>query len=200
MERNKHQPTSNPAENAAHERVDAEPRMQPKIYAGCLAAYNHGLLHGDWIYADQEPDYLMAEIQDMLEASPIQPAEEWAIHDYEGFGTFELSEYERLDTIARVAGGLALHGAAFAHWIHEVGSDAEDAIETFTDHYRGTYESYEDLAEQYLDDMGVNPHDIVPDWIRPYIRVDLDGLGHALAADLVAAEDRDGVHVFEAKR
>jgi len=191
MERNNNQPPN-------EQNAELEPKLQPKIYAACLAAYNIGYLHGDWVHADQEPDYLHAEIQDMLEKSPIANAEEWAIHDYEGFGAFNLSEYERLETVARVAGGLALHGASFAHWIHEVGSDAEDAIETYDDHYRGTFDSLADMAEQYLDDIGFDPDALLPDWIRPYVSIDLDGLGRAISVDLVVAEDNDGVHVFEA--
>ena len=27
----------------------------PKIYVACLASYNAGQLHGEWILADQEP-------------------------------------------------------------------------------------------------------------------------------------------------
>lgn len=188
-------PPNTPKET--NQNPEHETKMKPKIYAACLAAYNNGYLHGDWIHADQEPDYLHAEILDMLDKSPIPNAEEWAIHDYEGFGAFNLHEYERLETIARVAGGLATHGSAFAHWIHEVGSDAEDAIDTYTDHYRGTYNSLADMAEQFLDDMGFNPETIVPDWISPYLIVDLEGLGRAMTADLVTATDNDGVHVFD---
>jgi len=205
MERNPdhtpHQPRLAPAEQqASHEAAAAEiealPRMQPKIWAACLAAYNDGRLHGSWIHADQEPDYLMAEIQDMLEASPVRGAEEWAIHDYEGFGAFNLHEYERLDTIARVAGGLALHGPAFAHWIHDVGSDAEDATETFTDAYRGTFESMASYAEQLVEEMGHDPIREGADWLTPYIRIDYEMHGRDLSSELSTHADDDGVHVF----
>jgi len=189
METTNHQPQ----ETEHHH--ETEPKMKPKIYAACLAAYNHGHLHGEWIHADQEADYLMAEVQDMLEKSPIANAEEFAIHDYEDFGAFSLHEYERLETIARVAGGLAMHGPAFAHWIHEVGSDAEDAIETFEDHYRGTWESMADYAEHLTSELGAHP--IREDWLEPYVKVDFEMLGRDLAIEMVTAEDRDGVHVFD---
>lgn len=173
-------------------------RLCPRIYAACLAAYNSEVFHGEWIDADQAPDDLMLEIWQMLGQSPIEDAEEWAIHDYEDFGAFKLHEYERVETIARIAGGLALHGPAFAHWIHEVGSEAADSIETFENAYRGTYNSYSDIAKQFLDDMGFNPETILPDWITPYVSIDWDGLGRAVVADQIAVDDRDGVHVFEA--
>ena len=173
------------------------PAAHPKIYAACLAAYNHGHLHGEWIYADQAPEYLQAEIDDMLEASPIPNVEEWAIHDYEGFGAFDLSEFERLETVARVAGGIALHGTVFAHWIHEVGSDAEDAIETFESHYLGTWDSMADYAEQLVDDLGQDPVSGEAEWLRPYVTIDYEALGRDLAIDMTIAEDSDGVHVFD---
>ena len=42
----------------------------PKIYVACLAAYNAGQLHGEWILADQEPQEIQAAIRSMLEKSP----------------------------------------------------------------------------------------------------------------------------------
>lgn len=98
---------------------------------------------------------------------------------------------------ARVAGGLALHGPAFAHWIHEVGSDAQDAIETFTDAYRGTCDSFADYAEQLLEDLGIDRTESAPEWLRGYIRIDYEGLGRDLAMDLGVHPDSEGIHVFE---
>jgi antirestriction protein len=60
--------------------------VKPRIYVACLAAYNSGYLHGQWINADQPAAKIFAEIRDMLQASPESGAEEWAVHDYEGFG------------------------------------------------------------------------------------------------------------------
>lgn len=70
---------------------------QPRIYVACLAAYNYGILHGAWIDADQEPWALWDEVAAMLRASPLADAEEWAIHDYEGFGGTRIDEDESLD-------------------------------------------------------------------------------------------------------
>ncbi len=64
-----------------------------RIYVACLASYNNGILFGQWIDATQELDDLYAELRAMLKASPIPDAEEWAIHDYEGFEGLRLSEY-----------------------------------------------------------------------------------------------------------
>src|SRR5690242_9229769 len=82
----------------------------PRIYVADLAAYNAGRLHGAWIDADQDPDEIRAEIQKMLEASPEPGAEEYAIHDYEGFGSIRFSEFEDLDRISEMAKLIDEHG------------------------------------------------------------------------------------------
>jgi len=64
----------------------------PRIYVACLAAYNKGYLHGVWIDADQDADQIRGEIAAMLACSPVEDAEEYAIHDYEGFESVSISE------------------------------------------------------------------------------------------------------------
>ena len=51
-----------------------------RIYVACLAAYNNGCLHGRWIDAMQGEDHIWLETSAMLAASPVQDAEEYAIH------------------------------------------------------------------------------------------------------------------------
>jgi antirestriction protein len=69
-----------------------------RLYVASLSDYNAGILHGEWI--DVTDEGAMREgISAMLASSPTAkqeglPAEEWAIHDYEGFGELRLSEYE----------------------------------------------------------------------------------------------------------
>lgn len=184
-------------EGEQHESMREREHPPPKIYAACLAAYNNGYLHGDWIYADQEPEDLHAEILDILDRSPISGSEEWAIHDYDGFGAFNLHEYEDLSTVSTVAKGIALHGPVFAHWVQEVGTDTDDVYESFDAASRGSFDSYSDVAEQFLDDMGFNPRDILPDWISGFVSIDLDGIGRHISSDYVAAEDDDGIHLFD---
>lgn len=76
---------------------------EPRIYVACLAAYNNGYLHGAWIDAAQEPWAIYDEVRVMLAASPIAGAEEWAIHDYEGFGGIRIEEYASFDRVSALA-------------------------------------------------------------------------------------------------
>ena len=47
-------------------------KLNPRIYVACLAAYNNGYLHGEWIDANQDTDDLHAEIKKILASSPFK--------------------------------------------------------------------------------------------------------------------------------
>jgi antirestriction protein len=49
-----------------------------------LAVYNAGHLHA-WLDATDELDAIQAQINAMIKQSPVEDAEEYAIHDYDGF-------------------------------------------------------------------------------------------------------------------
>jgi len=68
-----------------------------------LADYNAGRLHGVWIEATQPPSRIWAEIREMLARSPEPMAEEWAIHDFEGFAGLRLDEHEAIEDVAALA-------------------------------------------------------------------------------------------------
>src|SRR5947209_5812596 len=111
-------PADGPVAAPAEQR-EAEPVSRPRIWVASLADYNNGRLHGRWINAARDESVLQADIDSMLAASPLtaatgEPAEEWAIHDYDGFGSLRIDEHENLGWISQVAKGIARHGPAFA--------------------------------------------------------------------------------------
>ena len=77
-----------------------------KIYVASLLDYNCGNLHGVWIDLldiDCEED-LYTAVAKMLAASPASArgwgqAEDYAIHDYEGFAGFEIGKNAGLDAV-----------------------------------------------------------------------------------------------------
>ena len=62
----------------------------PRIYVADLAAYNSGKLHGVWIDATEDLEDIQTQVQEMLKKSPEPFTEEYAIHDYEYFGSHRL--------------------------------------------------------------------------------------------------------------
>lgn len=197
-------------EASAHERqtVAAHAAGRLAIYAASLTDYNHGVLHGDWIDADQDEDHLYDDVRAMLARSPIarrlgEPAEEWAIHDYEGFGPVHLGEYESLRTVAELGQGISEHGIAFAHWASHVGKLEEDRHGEFEDAYLGEWHSVREYADHIIDDLGYSEQIIaaVPEHLQPYVTIDSSGFGRdlILGGDVYASETGEGtVHLFDA--
>src|SRR5690606_9964627 len=97
----------------------------PRIYVACLAAYNSGYLHGAWIDANMDADEITDEIAAMLARSPIEHAEEYAIHDYEGFEGVTISEYAGIGTVARMGAFIAEHGAFGAGLLEQFSGDMD---------------------------------------------------------------------------
>lgn len=170
----------------------------PRVYVASLSDYNAGRLHGTWIDANQEPAELQDGIDTMLANSPEPHAEEWAIHDFEGFNGLHLGEWEDLSHVSRVARGIAEHGLAFAHWATLVSNDEE--LDRFDDAYLGHWPSLTDYAENILDELGIDSEldRAVSDSLRPYVKLDAEAFGRdlELGGDVTAVEDAGGVHVF----
>jgi antirestriction protein len=172
--------------------------LRPQIYVASLADYNAGRLHGSWIDATLEPEDIEEAIQGMLTASPEPGAEEYAIHDTDEFGCIHIDEFMDIASVSRLARGLARYGCAFGHWADYVDHDP-DELNRFDETYRGRWNTLADYASDLLDDLGV-AEDIergVPQWVRPYVRIDLEMLGRDLATDCYVVDDGDGVWVFE---
>lgn len=161
-----------------------------RIYVACLAAYNNGILHGHWIEADQDAEDIWAEIAEMLKASPIPQAEEWAIHDYEGFEGAPISEYQGIESVAEIAAFLseqgALGGQLIAHF-----NDLSEARRAMEEDYAGEYASLAEFAEELTEQTTE-----IPESLQPYI--DYEAMGRDLAINDVFAIEIgfEAVHVF----
>ncbi len=184
--------------------VEHAPKPTPRIYVASLADYNEGRLVGRWLDADAEPDELAAGIQDMLSRSPTRHAEEWAIHDYEGFGPLHLNEYEDLATVSQIAQGIASRGAAFAAWAALTDTTDRDELARFDDAYLGHWDSLEAYAAGLLDDLGLQNaiDEAIPDHFQAYVRVDVAGFARDLeySGEIAVGQGDDGVYLFDQTR
>lgn len=171
----------------------------PRIYVASLSDYNAGRLHGVWIDADQDADELRAHIDLMLKASDEPGAEEWAIHDFEGFGPLHLNEYQSIADVARIGRGVAEHGMAFAHWAALLSPTGFGQLDEFGDHYQGHWSSMISYAEDLLDSLGMDPDKCtgLPDTLRPYVSIDVAAFARDLESDLWTSDGDNGVYVFE---
>ena len=164
----------------------------PRIYAACLAAYNSGFLHGAWIDADQDAGQIRDEIAAMLARSPVEDAEEYAIHDYEGFEGVSISEYAGIDSVARMAAFIAEHGALGAGLLEQFGGDMDQAESTLGDCYHGQFASLADFMEELTTDSIT-----IPEALRYYVDWDAMARDAEMGGDLFTIETARGeVHVF----
>jgi antirestriction protein len=169
--------------------------MKPRIYVACLAAYNAGYLHGAWIDVDQDADAIENEMRNMLSKSPLPLAEEWAIHDYEGFGALRLSEWESLERVAAIASGISKHGLAFAGWLSYGSSHDPFDVERCEDSYRGEWESLRAYAEDFAESIGL--YDVADKTGSSYIVVDIGMLERDLDIEMYTIASESGVYVFD---
>lgn len=180
-------------------RNELDSDTQPRIYVASLSDYNAGRLHGTWINANQPSEDLAQAVADMLADSPEPIAEEWAIHDYEGFGQVRLSEYESLEDISRLAQGMAEHGRAFAAWASTRDGLGEESLAGYEDSYLGSWDSVEQYAESFLDEIGA-PAELerLPEWLQPHVSLDVSGFANdlVLSGDIRVVEDWSSVHIF----
>jgi antirestriction protein len=169
--------------------------IDARIYVACLAAYNNGILHGAWIDAAQDADSLRADVAAMLAKSPIPHAEEYAIHDYEGFEGIRIEEYTGIDRISEIAEFLSEHGNLGAAVASYFGDDLEDARRALDDRYNGCFHSLADFAQDITEQTMTIPDNLIfyIDWQKMARDMEMSG-------DVVTIETaHDEVHVFWAR-
>jgi antirestriction protein len=180
---------------------ERRPANQPRIYVASLSDYNAGRLHGAWLDADADVEDLGQAIGSMLATSAELGAEEYAIHDYEGFGPLRIGEYESIGRIAAVAKGIVNHGLAFAHWAALAGTE-DDTLSNFGDAFLGHFESRSAYAESLVDDLGwlKELEESVPAAMEPYVHLDVDGFARdlELGGDITTSDaEKGGIYVFD---
>jgi len=123
-------------------------KTDAQIYVACLASYNSGVLHGEWITPKADKEELKEQIEKILKSSPIEDAEEFAIHDYNDFPN--LGEYPGLDNIIKVQEAIDEHGADVVQaFLENWGVEDLDHID---EAYYGEYDSFSEFAQQLADD------------------------------------------------
>ncbi len=164
-----------------------------RVYVADLAAYNNGFLHGVWIDATLDPDEMQEQVNEMLKATPLdEEAEEFAIHDYEGFGAYQVSEYEGLESVHEVACFLEEFGEVAGDVLSHFGDNLEDARKALEENYSGCYSSLADYAEELTTETSE-----VPEHLAYYIDYERMGRDMEMSGDIFTVETGyQEVHVF----
>ncbi len=165
---------------------------EPKIYVADLAAYNSGFLHGVWIDATDEPDDMFEQINTMLAASPVEDAEEFALHDYEGFGGFRLCEYTGINQAHEIACFIEQHGEVGGAVLCQWCGDLDAAQKAMDEDYCGRYTSLSDFAQEITEDTTA-----IPESLQYYIDYERMARDIEMSGDVYTIQTaHDEVHVF----
>ena len=156
-----------------------------RIYVASLTDYNNGILHGAWLDFDdfESAGEVWEAVEDMLKASPTAArtgyrAEEYAIHDFEGWCGVRLGEYERIEALWRAYEVLSkmldddkcepeairVYAEYIGAGIAEIDDEFRDE---FDDRFSGRWDCETDFAEDLLTESGML--DEVPEGLRGYI-------------------------------
>lgn len=165
--------------------------ISPRIYVACLAAYNNGILHGAWIDAAQDVWAIYDEVARMIRASPIADAEEWAIHDYEGFAGVRVSEYSGIEEVAELGAFIVEHGRLGAELIAHFG-DLEEARRALEDRYHGAFSSVADYMQELTEECTA-----IPESLRFYIDWQAMARDAEMSGDVLTVQTApDEIHIF----
>ena len=155
-----------------------------KIYIACLAAYNSGILHGSWVNCDGlDSNDIQVEIDKVLDSSPIEDAEEYAIHDYdyeEGVN-FNFGEYEDIENIVaaqELCDSIDDYCSEAIEHALEYVIEIQDAKQWLENNYFGEYESIEGFGYEYAEMCGISSDNPL------YNYVDFERYGEGILQDM----------------
>jgi len=162
----------------------------PKVWVGCLAAYNRGDLHGEWIDATQDAEDIDNDIQSILKDSPVPNAEEADIFDTdEMFGLSPASC--RGEDIARIGAFIEEHGELGAKLVSHLGG-FDEAAEALSERHYGVYDDLASFAEELCEDLVKE----MPTALQGYIDFAAYGRDMELGGDIFTIRTDDGLAVF----
>jgi antirestriction protein len=156
---------------------------EPKIYVADLAAYTNGKLHGVWVNALSDLDEMLESIKDMLTTSPESYAEEYAIHDYEGFEECSLSEYQSIESVRDIAIFLNEYPDIGGELLSHFNNDIKQAQSAAVEQYQGCYDSLADYAQAITEDATS-----IPSHLHYYIDYDRMGRDMKMNGDFFVLE------------
>lgn len=166
-----------------------------QIYVACLAAYNNGKLHGEWIDATKGTDHIEEGIKRVLATSPEPFAEEWAIHDYDDFPshlTRTLGENPNIEDLSAIAEFIEEHGELGKAVLGEF--DLDEAKRQIEENFHGEHKNEEDFIYSFYEDCGMMP-DTKQNPLMNYI--DWQAVARdAFMSDFTSIDSPNGIYVF----
>jgi len=165
------------------------PRV-PSVWIGCLAAYNSGRLHGEWVEIPDDAEELRAEIKRVLNKSPEPMADEWAFMDYE-YVPSTFGENPDLQELCDYASLYNAHGEAVTGFIEIFGLGN---LDEFADYYVGCYDSFDDFAYEDADEVIACNSSEGSEFLQRYF--DYEAYSRDLSYDFSHWDGDNGTYIF----
>jgi len=154
----------------------------PRVWVGCLAAYNAGTLHGEWVDVEgMDAEDLYQAILDVLKSSPEPGAEEWGFFDHEDLPG--IGEYSAVEDVIETAELVNKYPIALVTGVLANGIKLAELGEWLGDRSYGHYESRAEYAQEYHEGAPEHPLDGYIDW---------DAVGRDLLMDAIEIDAPDG--------
>lgn len=135
-----------------------------KLFIGCLASYNEGIISGEWVdLADfRDLEDLNEKANAIVKASPCE-GEEYHIQDYEGFGDLLKGAYPSISLAWTIhenctkAEEEGIDADLFLEFLSNDGYgdllEKDDfLVEKFQDKFRGSFDSLKEWAYEFVSD------------------------------------------------
>lgn len=160
----------------------------PRVWIGCLAAYNAGSLHGEWVDVEGlDADDLNEAIQRVLAASPETGAEEWFFPDHEDLPG--IGEYSSVEDVIASAELVDKYPSVLVSGLLDHGIKLDELGDYLRDRGYGHYKNRAAYAAEHHDAMGTEtgPLEAYIDW---------DAVGRDMLIDgCIEIEAADGIYV-----
>lgn len=138
--------------------------MSARIFIADLAAYNSGELAGKWVDLEgMNAGDVEGAIADVLcEGTGLLKAlgewagvdhEEFFIADYEGFGPIRIGEYDSIESIIEHVERMGDDPERYFAFVKYHGEEYAENYDP--DEVIGPWDSMEDIAVEYVEDMGI---------------------------------------------
>jgi antirestriction protein len=193
----------------------------PRIWVGCLASYNAGILFGEWMDADDGEDEVNEQIAALLRRSPSPnvvvecpdcanvygpPTVEADCKTCKGSGEvpsaeeFHICDHEnfggyevaRYSSISEVCkAGALIEQHGEAFGAACAAFDESEVEQVLEERYRGVWDSAADYAEEFAEDTGSLTD--IPDQIKWCI----DWSKYADSMELIEVRVNGSVHIFD---
>lgn len=160
----------------------------PQVWVGCLAAYNQGDLHGEWIECSYGSEHINERIAHIIKTSPAADAEEWLIFDQQDMG--DIGENESPKYLAEVAEFILEHDELALICLDNVHGNLKEA-ESMIENYYGCYQSQEEFGWEMLENQGIE----IPDALLWYFDAKAYGRDLLTSYDAILSDGK--IYVFD---